>query len=113
VDFGTFHLYPEHWGKTPEWGTDWMARHLAVAAQVNKPAVLGEFGIQSKEIRVETYRSWLRTIANGGAGSLVWMLAAEQHGGSLYPDYDGFTIYADSDEADLFRACTQEAEPVE
>src|SRR5690606_21062703 len=24
IDFGTFHLYPDHWGGTIEWGEQWI-----------------------------------------------------------------------------------------
>src|SRR5207249_1218417 len=30
----------------------------------------------------------------GGNGALYWILSGKQDDGSLYPDYDGFTVYA-------------------
>lgn len=105
VDFGTYHLYPDHWGKSPEWGTEWIREHLKLAKRVGKPVLLEEFGWQDQDSRAEVYRQWLDTIyEQDGAGDLYWMLAAQRDDGSLYPDYDGFTVYASDDVADLIRA---------
>ncbi|KAH8163107.1 hypothetical protein CIB48_g5130 [Xylaria polymorpha] len=33
LDFGTFHLYPESWGTTPDWGNSWIAAHGAACSR--------------------------------------------------------------------------------
>ena len=97
VDVMSFHLYPDHWGTTPEWGTDWIKRHFATAKRLGKPAMLGEFGLRDRSIRNPVYKEWLDTaFRNDAAGVLYWILSGRQDDGSLYPDYDGFTVYCPS-----------------
>lgn len=97
VDVMSFHLYPDHWGKDVAWSTDWIARHIADVAAIRKPAMLGEFGLHDKSIRNVVYREWTDTVfSGGGAGALYWILSGVQDDGSLYPDYDGFTVYCGS-----------------
>ena len=97
VDVMSFHLYPDHWGRTVEWGQDWIQRHLADAWDIKKPAILGEYGLLDKSARNPNYKLWTDTVLeSNGTGALVWMLAGLQDDGSLYPDFDGFTIYGDS-----------------
>ena len=94
VDVMSFHLYPDHWGTTPDWGTDWIKRHLATAKRLGKPAMLGEFGLRDKSIRNPVYKEWVdMAFRHDAAGVLYWILSARQDDGSLYPDYDGFTVY--------------------
>src|SRR5690606_10223846 len=46
IDFGTFHLYPDHWNKSIAWGNEWITLHLEVSRRLRKPVVLEEYGIQ-------------------------------------------------------------------
>jgi mannan endo-1,4-beta-mannosidase len=97
VDIASLHLYPDSWGKTPDWGTEWIARHLRDARRIQERAFLGEFGLRNKAIRNPVYKQWTDTVlANGGAGAMYWMLADTQDNGTLYPDFDGFTVYCPS-----------------
>jgi mannan endo-1,4-beta-mannosidase len=97
VDVMSFHLYPDHWGTTVEWGQDWIASHFATARRLRKPAMLGEFGLRDKSVRNPSYKRWLdTTFWSGGAGALYWILSGKQDDGTLYPDYDGFTVYCPS-----------------
>lgn len=97
VDVMSFHLYPDHWGKDVAWSTAWIARHIADAQAVRKPAMLGEFGLHDKSIRNVVYQEWTDTVfSNGGTGALYWILSGIQDDGTLYPDYDGFTVYCGS-----------------
>ena len=97
VDIASLHLYPDSWGKTPAWGTEWIRRHLRDARKVQERAFLGEFGLRNKAIRNPVYKEWTDTVlANGGAGGIYWMLADKQDNGTLYPDFDGFTVYCPS-----------------
>lgn len=93
IDFATVHLYPDHWGKTAEWGTAWINEHLTDGAALGKPVVLEEFGYQAKPARDGVYQEWLTALElGGGAASLFWILTAVQDDGSPYPDYDGFDV---------------------
>ena len=97
IDVMSFHLYPDHWGKDVVWGTGWIQRHFQDARALDKPAMLGEFGLQDKNLRNPNYKTWTDAVFNsGGAGALYWILSGKQDDGSLYPDYDGFTVYCPS-----------------
>ncbi|WP_243240313.1 glycoside hydrolase family 44 protein [Clostridium cibarium] len=92
IDYGTYHLYPDGWGRSVEWGTQWIKDHIDAAKAVNKPAVLEEYGIKSNQESV--YKTWNDTVLNyGGAGSMFWILTAVGFDGKQdYPDYDGFRV---------------------
>ncbi len=99
VDVMSFHLYPDHWRKDAAWGTQWIKDHIDAANAINKPVMLGEFGWHDKSDRNVVYREWTDTAAayNGGVdGALYWILSDIQTDGTLYPDYDGFTVYCPS-----------------
>ena len=97
MDVMSFHLYPDGWGKDVAWGKAWIERHFADALAIDKPAMLGEFGLKDQSRRNAAYRLWTDTAMEvGGAGALYWMLAGQQDSGTLYPDYDGFTVYCPS-----------------
>ncbi|WP_186315993.1 cellulase family glycosylhydrolase [Catellatospora sichuanensis] len=94
VDVVSFHLYPDGWGnKTAQWGADWIKRHNRDAKRAGKPSVLGEFGWRDKATRNPVYQQWTEAAASdGGDGFLYWMLNGIQDDGTMYPDYDGFTV---------------------
>ncbi|WP_105901679.1 cellulase family glycosylhydrolase [Vibrio gangliei] len=102
INYGTFHLYPEHWKKlnSEQWGTQWIVDHAQAAKKANKPAVLEEYGIGKDEPlnRDFIYRKWTNTAYEQGlAGSMFWILSGIEPGQAdgLYPDYDGFRILND------------------
>lgn len=95
IDILSLHLYPDSWGKDAAWGTQWIKRHIADGKRINRPVVLGEFGILDKGTRNTVYKEWTDAVLNnGGAGALYWILSGKQDDGTLYADYDGFTVYA-------------------
>jgi mannan endo-1,4-beta-mannosidase len=99
IDVMSYHLYPDSWGTDAAWGTDWIKRHIRDANKIGKPSMLGEFGLRDKNIRNKVYKEWTDAVfksggQSGGDGALYWILSAHQDNGSLYPDYDGFTVYA-------------------
>lgn len=97
VDVMSFHLYPDSWGTDVQWGNDWIKSHFQSARRIGKPAMLGEFGLRDQSMRNPNYKLWLDTaFRSGGAGALYWILSAHQDDGTLYPDYDGFTVYCPS-----------------
>lgn len=97
MDVLSYHLYPDHWGKSAAWGTQWITRHIQEARLIGKPAMLGEFGWQDKSTRNPVFKEWTDTVnQNGGAGALYWILSGKQDDGSYYSDYDGFTVYCPS-----------------
>lgn len=97
IDIESFHLYPDSWSKTPAWGTAWITQHVREAKRLRKAVMLGEFGLQSKTTRDPVYQTWTDAFMDaGGNGMLYWLLSGVQDDGTLYPDYDGFTVYCPS-----------------
>jgi mannan endo-1,4-beta-mannosidase len=99
VDAMSVHLYPDSdsWGKTPEWGTDWILKHVQKAKKLRKAVYLGEFGTKAKGVRNPVYFEWTRALFFSGAnGGLYWILSDVQDNGTLYPDYDQLTVYCPS-----------------
>jgi mannan endo-1,4-beta-mannosidase len=94
IDVVSFHLYPDWWGFNEQRSLDYIAYHGQVAKNLNKPVFLGEFGLKDRLKRSETFTNWYHTAnQNNISGMLVWILSGRQMDGSLYPDYDGFTVW--------------------
>ena len=94
MDILSYHLYPDSWGKTPQWGTEWIRSHIEASHQLGDRAVAGEFGLLNKDTRNPVYHEWEDAVLqDDGAGALYWILSGLQDNGTLYPDYDGFTVY--------------------
>jgi len=97
VDVMSFHIYPDYWGKDLAWSKQWILDHVRDARQAGKAVMWGEYGWQNKATRNTVYQDWLQTfLLAGGNGALYWILSDLQDNGSLYPDYDGFTVYCPS-----------------
>ncbi|SDR88201.1 mannan endo-1,4-beta-mannosidase [Paraoerskovia marina] len=102
IDMMSMHLYPDHWRTTSEWGGGWIRQHALEAAKLRKPVYLGEFGVIDKATRMPVYADWLADVRRWGVdGALYWTLTAEQDDGTLYADYDGFTVYCPSPVCEL------------
>jgi mannan endo-1,4-beta-mannosidase len=90
IDFGTFHFYPEAWGKRPGFGRRWIREHARAGAALNKPVIFEEFGVKKK--RDYWYGEWMREVRESGtAGALVWMLGHDARDTSGY--VDEYVIY--------------------
>ena len=95
IDFGTFHLYGDTWDVPRDFGTYWIKDHIDAGVRARKPVLLEEYGWKEKTGRNTVYREWLDAIyRGGGGGDLAWMIADAQDDGTMYPDFDGFTVYA-------------------
>ena len=102
IDFASFHLYPDNWGRDVAWGTQWINAHCLAATALGKPTVLGEYGYEvpkhTEAERMAAYTVWGDTLrTNGGDGSWYWMLGSYDPNGpsQRYQDYDHFTTYLD------------------
>ncbi|GIC93185.1 glycoside hydrolase 5 family protein [Aspergillus udagawae] len=96
IDFGTFHLYPDSWGTTHEWGNGWVKSHGAACKAAGKPCLFEEYGVTSNHCPLET--PWQKTALNTTAvsGDLYW-----QYGDTLSTGQspnDGNTIYYGTDQ---------------
>lgn len=123
LDFGTYHLYPDHWGTGLRWGGQWIVDHIDAARKAGKPTVLEEYGVvvkrdektdaivQFAERRERAYRHWNDLVTlGGGAASMFWMLGGyDDYIKKNYKDYDHFTVYSpDTDpSAQLLRSYAQ------
>lgn len=73
IDFAGIHLYPQSWGLTNGAGNTWIHDHVRLAATLDKPMVVGEFGVLAQQSA--TYDSWLTTtLLEDGGGAMIWQL---------------------------------------
>jgi len=101
IDFGTFHMYTEHWGEQAGSGfpQKWIRDHLVAGAKAGKPVMLEEFGLScddgsgiTAESRGVFYSDWTEKILNGGgAGALAWMLGNDSSETACFRDK--YTIF--------------------
>jgi len=105
IDVATFHIYPDPWGLNEQQAKKWIEDHIVIAKKVlGKPVYMGEFGIQNKGTRDRIYSEWYDlSISRGMSGIMFWLLSGHQDDGSLYPDFDGFTVYPDSSTSSIIR----------
>ncbi len=97
IDVMSYHLYPDAWKKDLPWATTWIEDHIKLARKIGKPSMLGEYGWKDKTTRNPVYQSWTHTVLTfGGTGALYWILSAHNDDGTLYGDFDGFTVYCPS-----------------
>lgn len=72
IDFGTFHMYPEQWDETDNWGNDYIREHAAIGKALGKPILLEEYG-STKGNKVEIMQKWQKTIRDEGlAADTFW-----------------------------------------
>ena len=101
LDMVGLHLYPDHWGTSVDWSEQYIVDHLALAAEVGKPAFLGEYGWRGDDPRSVVFHQWMSTFfAQGGDVALYWIMQPRDEF-STPPDSDGFTAYCPS------AVCTQ------
>jgi len=111
IDLGTFHLYPDWWSKTVQWGTNFTIAHANLQHKVGKPVIGEEYGwlleadreawlgVTSNITRVQAIGAWQTAIINHGiAGDMYWQLGVDGLSIGNSTD-DGFTIYLKSPEA--------------
>lgn len=109
VDFAMVHTYPNNWQRDAAWISGWVDDHLKIGQRLDKPVLFEEFGWMRKggedtaksslEEERETFLDGFTSQVCKGKGFwMFWMLAAKERDtgngeGTLYPDYDKFTIY--------------------
>ncbi len=107
IDFGTPHFYVDTWNMKITNGSEedllWLRMHAESAEKADKPVVLEEFGLTDKTLRDEKFTNWLDLMTGDYyegmeyAGFNYWMIASYMEDGSLYPDYDNYTVYGPAD----------------
>ncbi|KAF2260313.1 glycoside hydrolase [Lojkania enalia] len=110
VDFGTFHSYPDWWGKTVEWTNQWIRDHAEVMRKVGKPVVHEEYGWLTPEkrkeylgtsadtTRIEALSLWQATSLEEKISDMYWQFGFSGYSYGRNHD-DGFTIFLEDDEA--------------
>ncbi len=94
IDFGTPHMYMEDWGVSNKNGdANWITDHAEVAVAANKPVIMEEFGDKNKSERDANMQKWLDLFVEHYQGFNYWMIASYLDDGTLYQDYDGYTVY--------------------
>lgn len=99
IQLGSIHFFPETWGVSSEHiasaGARWLFEHAALARQLGKPLLLGEFGLRNHGTfalpeRRAMYRGWLSCARKTGlAGVAPWVFAYDAR-----PDqWDMHTFY--------------------
>ncbi|KAK7989325.1 hypothetical protein PG989_009640 [Apiospora arundinis] len=91
LDFGTFHMYPDHWGTDYNWGNGWIEAHGKACVAAGKPCMLEEYGTTTNHCQNE--RPWQKTslATSGMASDLFWQLGVQLSNGPTHDD--GFTVY--------------------
>ncbi|KAI9141355.1 glycoside hydrolase superfamily [Paraphysoderma sedebokerense] len=77
IDFGTFHLYPDHWGITRQDETKFSQAfikwHADIGKKLNKPVLLEEYGYHDENREKEMFDMWHKSSQeNDLAGTLFW-----------------------------------------
>ncbi|KEP44949.1 mannan endo-1,4-beta-mannosidase [Rhizoctonia solani 123E] len=111
ISYGTYHVYPDWWGKTPEWVLNFTAQHGIAQKKIGKPVVWEEYGWMSPEARLQylgtvsnytrlqAIRPWQKAVLdNKLTGDQFWQLGISNLSFGRSTD-DGFTIYLDDPEA--------------
>lgn len=100
VDFGTPHMYVDQWGfDLGDDDLEWIKRHAQTTASADKPVIFEEFGLTDKTKRDAAYSDWLDIVTGDYyegveyQGFNYWMIASYLDDGTLYQDYDGYTVY--------------------
>lgn len=100
VDFGTPHMYVDQWGfDLNADDLEWIKRHSESTQNADKPVIFEEFGLTDKSKRNAAYTDWLDIVTGDYydgieyQGFNYWMIASYLDDGSLYQDYDGYTVY--------------------
>lgn len=75
LDFGTFHMYPDHWGTNYDWGNGWIEAHGKGCVAAGKPCMLEEceflstpflvFGEIDHELQMARQRTTAKTKVHG------------------------------------------------
>ncbi|WP_081785056.1 cellulase family glycosylhydrolase [Cellulomonas sp. KRMCY2] len=101
IDMVGLHLYPDHWDTTVDWSEQYVIEHVALAADVDKPVFIGEYGWRGDAPRSIVFHQWMSAyFEQGGDVALYWLMQPRDQF-TTPPDSDGFTAYCPS------AVCTQ------
>lgn len=109
IDFGTFHMYPEQWGESSDWGNTYIEEHAKIGIAQGRPVVLEEYGVldankddSKAKARIATMQQWQDTIVKEKlAGDFVWQLAGVSPD-TISKSADGYEISYDEAQGSLW-----------
>ncbi|KAI8145138.1 glycoside hydrolase superfamily [Fennellomyces sp. T-0311] len=101
IDFGTFHMYPEHWSKdNTDWPIKWINDHAAVQESAGKPVIIEEYGLAETGLRTTLYPAWHNAIESTNlAADAFWQISVPCN-----PNLDDFAICPSDDNIDVLVA---------
>ncbi|MCJ1429548.1 hypothetical protein MMC29_007463 [Sticta canariensis] len=101
LDYGTFHLYPDHWNYAYSWGDQWIQQHDAVGKALGKPIVLEEYGSVSPGNHIETEGPWQQIVLQNSsiASDSFWQFGPPHR--DLTIAVDDYSIDADTADYDI------------
>ncbi|KAH6655500.1 fungal cellulose binding domain-containing protein [Truncatella angustata] len=94
LDFATFHLYPNSWGTSYDWGNAWVETHGAACAAANKPCLFEEYGAPTNHCAIEAPWQETALATDGIASDLFWQLGVTLSWGKTSDD--GNTIFTNT-----------------
>jgi mannan endo-1,4-beta-mannosidase len=124
IDLVGFHLYPDTWGASIASSEDFIRQHLQEASTLVKPVYMGEFGLESNNVKEVIYNDWTNLILNGGgSGAMFWNVpsgvpapSAAQGTSEIdasFNEYEGSPVlWLMSDFAEMMAGSTQQLPPV-
>lgn len=101
LDYGTFHLYPDHWGYNYTWGNEWIKQHNEIGKAAGKPIVLEEYGVPDASIRLDVEKEWQDTIVNctSVAYDASWQFGTNLPSGAN--PFDSYALYYGTSEYEV------------
>ncbi|OHW95211.1 endo-beta-mannosidase protein [Colletotrichum incanum] len=92
LDFGTFHMYPDHWSVDLKiWSPGWIKSHGEACAKAGKPCLFEEYGSLTDHCAIEQAWQEVSRTAPGLGADLFWQWGDQLSSGQTHND--GFTIY--------------------
>ncbi|MDI6766733.1 MAG: cellulase family glycosylhydrolase [Bacteroidota bacterium] len=86
IDIGSIHCYPDHWRMTGIEGIQWLRNHNRIAAEFQKPLVLGEVGKWKKPAQYYE-AAFNEALYSTTAGVLLWQFVYDSR-----PNNDGYAF---------------------
>jgi mannan endo-1,4-beta-mannosidase len=99
IDYTSIHMYPESWGMNAKAGITWIKDHAAISEELNKPIILGEFGV--KQNKTSVYEDWFSEVKRTKSKSaIVWHYV---HNDVINNDGYGFNEFNSPELVNLFK----------
>lgn len=99
IDYSSIHSYPEAWNMNAKAGITWINDHAKISRELNKPMVLGEFGVKHNKLSV--YEDWLSQVKKSKViSAIVWHYV---HNDVMNNDGYGFNEFNSPELVNLFR----------